>query len=316
VAAAELRLVFDGLGLAMNAEVERVDEGRARYLGFESNAPVETVAAVVGRLSASAALFELVKADPGPLLRPIPIGDELVYGTDLVTVQRYKGKTNERLTRAMLNIALATAGLSPANPSGVVLDPMCGRGTTLNWALTYGLDAIGIEADGSSLEHHAGFLQTWAKRQRLPHKFQTYRAKNSEQRWATLEVAPDRATLKAGGQRLQTFNADGAEPALPIKRSTVDAIVTDLPYGVQHRNAAGGSDTVELLERVAPVWSRWLRPGGALCLAWNTKRGGRREVSRVLVEAGLSPVTVNGGYSMRHVVDATVDRDVLVALRS
>ncbi len=241
-----------------------------------------------------------------------------MYGSELVTTQRYRGKTNERLTRAMLNAALATAGIDPSRPAGLVLDPMCGRGTTLNWALAYGLNAIGIEHDQGSLEQHAGFLQTWAKRQRLPHSFQRFKANNGERRAMTFEVGKDRATFKGGaGQRIETFCADGADRSLAIKRGSIDVIVTDLPYGVQHRSSNEGGDagTPDLLAEVGPTWHRWLRPGGAICIAWNTKRGGRREVGRALAEAGFSPVTAAGGYSMRHTVDATIDRDVIVATR-
>ena len=97
--------------------------------------------------------------------------------------------------------------------------------------------------------------------------------------------------------------------------------MADLPYGVQHRGASNGSnrdnpETVALLERVLPAWRRWLRPAGAVCLAWNTKRAGRRDLSRALATSGFSPITTAGGYSMSHTVDATIDRDVIVAARS
>ncbi len=336
MAATELRLVQRGLNMACPDGIERIVDGRSQLLRFETSADPERVAAVVGRLSAAAALFSHgihgshdshgSHGGEQTALHPITIDDDLAYGSDLVTIQRYRGKTNERLTRAMLNVALATAGIDLTAPTGTVLDPMCGRGTTLNWALAYGLDAIGVDADGGSLDQHATFLQTWAKRQRLPHKPQRHRAGNAEQRVLTLEIATDRATLKAEqGQTIQTFAADGADRSLPIKRGRIDVIVTDLPYGVQHRGddgrPAGGNadgatgDTGPLLARVLDTWHRWLRPGGALCLAWNLKRASRDEVGRLLADNGFSPVTVSGGHSMRHVVDATIDRDVIVATR-
>ncbi len=301
-------------------------------LRFETALPRDRLTALVGQLSASAALFahhHLPAGGTGDLLEPLVIEEQLVYASELVTTQRYRGKTNERLTRAMLNAALASAGVDPSAPTGVVLDPMCGRGTTLNWALAYGLDAIGIEPDRSALDQHATFVETWAKRARLPHRMQRFKKANAEHRYAELTVGPDRKTLKERAQQVVTFNADGGDRTLRIKASSVDAIVTDLPYGVQHRGrgdrqtgagaeSAGGDpadDTVELLERLLPVWLGWLRPGGSVTLAWNTKRADRRSVSRTLVEAGLKPVTVTGGFSMSHTVDATIDRDVLVATK-
>ncbi len=335
LAATELRIVADRLLDGDIGPIERLDRGRSNLLQFASTADPEAVATLVARLSASAALFRHHRSpeadtdtetntatDTGTgteLLEPLTLDEGLVYGTELVTTQRYRGKTNERLTRAMVNVAMATAGIDPRRPAGTLLDPLCGRGTTLNWALAYGLDAVGIDADRASVDQHATFIETWAKRQRLPHKATRHRSGNAEQRWLSFRVAPDRATLKADdGQRLQTFHADGADPELPIRGRSIDLIVGDLPYGVQHQGSGGDRnpvDPVTLLERTLPVWRRWLRPGGAICLAWNLKQADRSAVSRCLVEARFEPVVAAGGYSMRHVVDATIDRDVIVAHR-
>lgn len=317
IAATELRIVLDSLLPGAVDEIERVSFGRAQLLRFRSVEPVETLAPILGQLSCSAALF----TSEDDRLTPVLLEEQLVYGAELATTQRYRGKTNERLTRAMLNCGLAAAGINPATAAGTALDPMCGRGTSLNWALAYGLSGIGIEADAGSLEQHATFLETWAKRSRLPHKAERFRKNNSEQRVFSIRVAPDRAQLKSGGQQVQTFAADAADLGLAIKRNSVDLIITDLPYGVQHRGAGGQGatdderETAAILERVLPVWHRHLRPGGSLCLAWNTKRAARRELTGALATAGFSPVTIAGGFSMRHVVDASIDRDVIVAIK-
>ena len=322
LAATELRIVSDRLLPDAVGPIERADVGRSRLLRFPSTADPEVLAPLLARLSASAALFRHRPSPAGPdLLEPIPLREGLVYGTELATTQRYRGKTNERLTRAMINVALATAGIDPARPRGVLLDPLCGRGTTLNWALAYGLDAVGIDVDRSSVDQHRIFIETWAKRQRLPHKAIRHRPGNAERRWLRLRVAPDRASLEADrGQRVETFNADGADDGLPIRARSIDVVVGDLPYGVQHRGSGSGSDRgpldpMTLLERALPVWRRWLRPDGAICLAWNLKQAGRSAVSRAMVEAGFGPVVAPGGFTMRHVVDATIDRDVIVAHR-
>ncbi len=330
LAATELRIAADRRLADAVGPIETATFGRTRLLRFPCSAPVDDLAALVGQLSASAALFREHRptgTDPGdpPLLEPIPIEERLAHGTELATTQRYRGKTNERLTRAMLNLALATAGLDPARPTGTILDPMCGRGTTLNWALSYGLDSVGIEIDRASLDQHRIFLETWAKRQRLPHKATRHRDGNAERRWLSLRVAVDRAAQKAGDDRtVETFHADGADPDLPLRRGSIDAIVTDLPYGVQHRGSGRGSgsagaddhaDTGELLTRVLPQWHRWLRPGGALCLAWNLKQADRSTVSATLARADFDPVVARGGFTMRHIVDASIDRDVIVAHR-
>ena len=332
VAAAELSGVTNALLAPEHrpTELTVASLGRASGLSFRCRADRAELEQLIGRLSCASLLFEQLPRstepddrEEAPILVPHPLDDQLVYGTQLVSVQRYRGKTNERLTRAMLNLALAHAELglrAPWSNTPTVLDPMCGRGTTLNWALCYGLHAIGIEADGAALRHYDGFLRTWAKQHRLPHRHTGFRANNAEHRHMTLEVAPTRAEQKAGaGQRVATFNADGGDRSLPIKRGSIDVIVCDLPYGVQHRADPARHDptgTGELVERLAPTWRRWLRRGGAACLAWNVRRLSRADLSSALADGGLvEPVaTTDLIHSMEHVVDSTITRDVIVVM--
>ncbi|MDH3301398.1 MAG: SAM-dependent methyltransferase [Acidimicrobiia bacterium] len=328
VAVAELEGVTRALLAAEHrpTDVTVTSLGRATGLSFSSSADPDALDRLLGQLSCGLALFEQTPGD-STTLTPRPLTESLVYDTDLVSVQRYRGKTNERLTRAMLNLALANAGIGLTGPwdrTPTVLDPMCGRGTTLNWALCYGLNAVGIEPDAGSLRHYDGFLRTWAKQHRLPHKHQGYRPNNAEQRHTTLDVAPTRAAQKAGdGQRVETFNADGGDRSLAIKRGSIDAIVADLPYGIQHRADQARldpADTLELLARVAPTWRRWLRKGGSVCVAWNVKRASRVDVAVALAEAGLlervpdHDLAHGPDHGMEHVVDSTITRDVLVAV--
>ena len=114
------------------------------------------------------ALFEL----EGQLLRPVAVPAAERLDDDLVTVQKYAGKTNEQFTRLLLNVTVASSAAAPRLTRGglVVLDPLCGRGTTLNQALLTGHDAIGVEQDGKDVEAYATFLRTWLERKRLKHK--------------------------------------------------------------------------------------------------------------------------------------------------
>ena len=321
MATAELELVAEAV-LPPDQQlgpINPVELGRASGLTFASAAEPEILAPLLGQLSCALALF--VESESEAAFSLHPLTETLVYGTELATTQRYRGKTNERLTRAMLNMALAAAGLSPAGPwqrRPLVLDPMCGRGTTLNWALAYGLDAVGIEPDSSALGHHDVFLKTWAKRNRLPHNHQSHRAKNAEKRHSSLTVAPSRQAQKQGeSHRVQTFKADGGDRSLPIKKGTVDLIVCDLPYGIHHESNPGAldpSDTVDLVVRMAPSWRRWLRRGGSMALAWNVRRATRADLARVLLEAGFHQPNRGEGPSMEHFVDSSITRDVIVVV--
>lgn len=293
LAAAELLYVTEAR-LGRRPDLDITTFGRANVLEFESSADLVPL---LGDLSSSL----VVMVDN----IPVPLNENLIYGTELATTQRYRGKTNERLTRAMVNIAAAVAG-----ECSHILDPMCGRGTTLNWALAYGHHATGIEPDRSALDQYDTFITNWAKRTRLPHRRTAYRKGNAEQRHLTMEVAVDRTAQKAGNiQTVDTFVADGGDGGLAIRRGSIDAVVADLPYGVQHHDP----DAVHLVERLAPRWKRWLRPGGSVVLAWNAKRASRERLAQGLVDSGFD--IIPEPISMAHEVDATIHRDVLVGRR-
>ena len=100
------------------------------------------------------------------------------------------------------------------------------------------------------------------------------------------------------------------------KAASVDAVVTDAPYGVQHGSRSGGRlarSPVDLLREAVPVWADVLRPGGAIGIAWNTHVAGRDDALAVLADAGLEPLDDGPYRGFVHRVDQAIQRDVLVA---
>jgi hypothetical protein len=90
-------------------------------------------------------------------------------------------------------------------------------------------------------------------------------------------------------------------------------IVTDLPYGIQHRGELSG-----LLGSALPIWASLLRPGGAIAMAWESARF-RREDMLGLVRSvtGLRALIDPPYDQMTHRVDRVIkQRDVLVAVRT
>ena len=79
----------------------------------------------------------------------VEAGPGFALHEDFVSGEKYRGKTNETLTQLLLNLALKEARTEAA-PTRLI-DPMCGRGTSLFWAMRYGLSATGIEQDPSAL---------------------------------------------------------------------------------------------------------------------------------------------------------------------
>lgn len=311
VAAAELDVILTHRLGAANTEISHVEEGRTSYLRFAHTGDPALIVEQLGVLSATAAVFI---EHSSTSLEPTPLRGQLAFGTEVVTAQRYKGKTSERLTRLMLNVASAADASTAANDRSV-LDPMCGRGTTLNWALLYGTRATGLDVDRRALDDYATFLEQWAKGNRYPHKLQRYKKQNSECRHFDFTVAPDRAGLaRKTTPDISTFCAPAASDSAPVRRHAM--IVSDLPYGIQHQARADGERTPtsvsDLVEQVAARWPSQIRTGGAVALSWNTRTLHPSDMAVLLGQVGFEEVPTRG---FEHQVDRTITRDVLVARR-
>src|SRR5690242_19168359 len=130
--------------------------GGVPYVTFEAGELSQRDADLLANLSALYALFEVRGDLPRPMLQPVPLRRLDRYDDDLLTILKYAGKTNEQFTKLLLNVTLASADLAGSGfPGGrrlAVLDPLCGRGTTLNQALMYGFDAYGADVDARDVE--------------------------------------------------------------------------------------------------------------------------------------------------------------------
>src|SRR5262249_9214933 len=147
---------------------------------------------------------------------------------------------NEHFTKLLLNVTL----LSTASPREIlsrklaVLDPMAGRGTTLNQAMMYGCDVAGIEIDPKDFDAYSNFIKTWLKNKRLKHEAEaTSVSRNREEVGRRLDVgfALTKEEYKAGDlTKISFVNADTLKAREFFRPASFDAIVADAPYGVQH----------------------------------------------------------------------------------
>ena len=200
--------------------------------------------ALLGTLSGTLGVLDVQQEDPAapesPLLRPRALPDVLRHPSDLETTLRYRGKTNEQFTALLVNLAAALSTRRDGLLDGTLdlLDPLCGRGTTLNRALRLGLSPVGAEIDRRDVEEYRAFLGTWLRTHRWKHTLETTRLTvHGEQLGSRTEaeLAPDKQTLRRGdGQRLTLLGCDTARLGEVLPARSVDALVGDLPYGVQH----------------------------------------------------------------------------------
>ena len=174
VAKAELAYVLD----ADASNIELTKKGGLDFLSFvppdatpepeptaeSASRDSQNTLRALARLSFVQGIFEDVPQTEGePLLRPLPVGPDFDFHPDLVFGSKFRGKTNERLTQLLINLAVKTAGGDIANPDIKILDPMCGRGTTLLWGLRYGINARGIDADPKALAEATQIAKKWKK---------------------------------------------------------------------------------------------------------------------------------------------------------
>ncbi|GGM63001.1 TRM11 family SAM-dependent methyltransferase [Dactylosporangium sucinum] len=302
-------------------EIEETTIAGVPYVTFEAGGLGDRDVALLSNLSAAYALFEL----DGDRFRPVALDKLDRFDDDLLTIQKYQGKTNELFTKLLLNVTLLATDFAGEllDRRFRVLDPLCGRGTTLNQAIMYGFDAAGVDRDQKDFEAYSTFIQTWLKRKRIKHHAELGPVRRNRQvvaRRLRIDLAADKDDYKAGQtQALDVVNADTVRSGEFFKPGTFDVVVADAPYGVQHGSRTAGKgltrDPGDLLTEAAPVWADLLRPGGAMGISWNTFVAKREAAAAALEGAGLRVVEDEPYLSFRHRVDQAILRDILVAVK-
>ncbi len=300
--------------------------GGVSYLTFTADALTARDVAYLSNASAAYALFE-VCADllGGDVLRPVELTRLDQFDDDLITIQKYPGKTNEQFTKLLLNVTVLASAAAPdmLDRRLRVLDPLCGRGTTLNQALTYGYDAAGLDLDAKDFTAYSVFVQTYLKRKKIKHQADlgpVRRERKVVARRLTVTLAPTKEAYRAGDTlSLDVVNADTTLALDFFRPESFDVVVADAPYGIQHGSRTGAKGLrrgpLDLLTEAIPVWARLLRPGGAMGISWNTFVARREDTAAILAEAGLE-VLDDGPYEgFRHRVDQAITRDILIARR-
>ncbi|MEU7743909.1 SAM-dependent methyltransferase [Nonomuraea sp. NPDC049158] len=301
---------------ALETEVSDLGEsviGGLPYVTFETAAPLGAGdVALLSNLSSVYALYGI----EGELLRPLTVSPLDRLSSDLITIQKYAGKTNEHFTKLLLNVTVL-ASERRLDERLSVFDPLCGRGTTLNQALMYGYDAYGADVDSKDFEAYTGFLKTWLKNKRFKHTAEIVPVRRERAlvgRRLNVSFSRSKEEFKAGDtQRVSVVNADTLRSREFFKPRSFDVVVTDAPYGVQHGSRGGGGlsrSPLELIRKAVPVWAELLRPGGALGISWNTYGGTRDDLAAILTEAGLDVVDLP---DFEHWVDQAIVRDIMVA---
>lgn len=309
LAVAELSAVSAQVLHGALSDIEPQTLGSVSYVTFSADTLSALGHAWLSNLAATFALFGL---DDAGKLSPLELRQWDQLDSDLVSILKYSGKTNEAFTKLLLNVTLAGSAFAAEQRPLSLLDPLCGRGTTLNQALMYGFHATGVEVDKKDFEAYALFIQRWVKDKRLKHNAVMGRVKGHPKLDVELGVTKER--FKAGDTlRLNYVNADTHAIADVFQPRSFDLIVTDAPYGVQHGSVSGDASSrkpLELLASALPIWRATLRPGGAIGIAWNNLVLRREKLAQLLTDNGLQ-ISPHTGFE--HRVDTSIQRDLIVA---
>lgn len=243
--------------------------------------------------------------------------DTLPYryiGEDLPGILKYKGKTNPMFTALMLNIAITNVGLKLTDKL-TVLDPMCGRGTSLFVAATRGYDCMGIDSDKKNIDELEKYYLRYLKHERYKHRIGrtavTISGRTGGQRYSITSAKTKEEFKSNDNHRLMYCKGDTKQTDTLLKGEKADVLIVDLPYGIQH--SGRGEVLSSLIAQAAVSWKKILKVGGCGVIAYNCNGLSREKIigcfdGYEIISGG----EYDGGFM--HDVEQGIRRDILVVV--
>jgi len=313
--AAELKIM---LGPLDHPSIAPITVAGIGYLAVAMESLDEPACSALGRLSGFYAAFRR----ENDRLLPIEVNRPDLFDDDLVTIPKYPGKTNEQFTRLLINLTLASMKRAPSGPISI-LDPLCGRGTTLSTAMMLGCNAAGVEAEVKAVDTYAAYLRTYWRRKRLKHTLQVNPVRREGKIIAKRLEAEVIPAVRERPITLTVFSGDTRQSGALFGKRRFDAVVADAPYGVVHgsqtdvRGIAGKRDrsAAGLISEALPIWAQQLKTGGALGLSWNASGLRRERLLELVAGAGMQPLDFGPYRDFEHRVDSSIRRDIVVAIK-
>lgn len=289
VARAELASFFP------TAEIENVSHGDMQFLTLEAK---PSALATLLRLSFVQGIFEVTSNGLSPIDQSAGFG----LHPDFVWGEKYRGKTNETMTQLLINLCLAEHPLAET-----LVDPMCGRATTLLWGMRYGLKTAGVEQDPQAMIDLQRGLKKWTKVHRIKHKLDQgwVHKSNKNGIGKYLDFAAD-------GGSMRVVTGDTTDIKSLLQNRKFDILATDIPYGIQHLGGKNTRNPLETLRAAAPAWVATIKAGGVAAIAFNSYMPKREALSEVFTDCGLEILTTK----VEHRMSESILRDVLLMRKS
>lgn len=277
---------------------QQVDHQVIAAMDFFNIEVEERYLPALARLSFVLGIFER----SGEQLVPIAIDSGFMLHEDFVFGAKFKGKTNELLTQLLINVGLQR--LDYASLQNIkLLDPMCGRATTLLWAMRYGMSAKGIEQDPKALADIRQTVKKWCKLHRVKHQFKEgFIGKSNKHNKGKF------IDFSTNDNAMRVVAGDSIEAGTILKGEKFHLIVSDLPYGVQHFTTAKTRNPLAVLAECAAGWHDCLKPEGVMVLAFNRYIPKRDDLIAVFEAQGLQALE----FSAPHRMSESIVRDIVV----
>jgi hypothetical protein len=274
-------------------EHRRIGEMDFLVIG-SSNKPLQQLV----RLSFVYGLFE----QDGDKLIPLTVDSNFALHENFVFGSKFKGKTNELLTQLLINVGLSSIDYDDIS-SVKLLDPMCGRATTLLWAMRYGMSAKGIEQDAKAVADVRMNIKKWCKLERQKHNFKEgFIGKANKQGKGKF------IDFEAAGSSMRMINGDSAEANTLLKNEKFDLLICDLPYGVQHFTTDKTRDPMSVLKTCVDAWHKSLKVNGVIVLAFNRYMPKREKLISAFDSDGFGALQ----FCAEHRMSESIVRDVVI----
>jgi DNA modification methylase len=274
-------------------EIERINHGPLHF--FKSVMSEEDLKNI-SKLSFFQGAFE--ESENG--LIPLSTSPEFKLHDNFIFASKFKGKTNERFTQLMLNIGLSTL----ENKNDIkVLDPMCGRATTLLWAMRYGLNAKGVEIDPRALMDINQIVKKWSKVCEI-----NSHCKEGSVGKKTKTGVGKFLEFHCQQNNLKVITGDSTECTKLLSSEKFDLLISDIPYGVQHRTNGGSKNPLETLDLCLKEWKKCLKPNGSIVIGYNSNNPKRNDFIDTAKKYNLIALST----TLPHRMSESIVRDILI----
>ena len=320
---AQMELKWAGQKMTVLPENPREEIlGGVPYLLFDMKSQLtEMDIKLISRLSFVYGIFKWERG----ALTPLEKNPDYYFESDeITTILKYNGKTNELFTRMLLNVAIFSSSFNPMDRL-TILDPLCGKGTTLFEGLLCGHNVYGVDMEDKMIHEAYIFLKKYLET--IKYKHSTHQERQGMKNYTAMRYQIELSRSKADKHLLQAqfVAGDSRDISQFYRKNTFHIIAGDLPYGVQHgsrsdKNPAASAkkesrNSLPMLIEALPGWHKVLKTGGTLALAWNLFLISRQEMEDALESNGFALIAPKGAQSFVHRVDQAINRDAIVGIK-